>query len=120
MGGKDKRCKIIAEKENIWLGKVTQSLNPAQALTRESLGVLRKIRDLSLFLWEMGRGLEDKGRRGPLFSFSMRLPSQIVLYNNKAIGNHWAISGFYIVIHVTDNILSHSIHHLNISFRENI
>lgn len=32
MGGKDKECKIIAGKENIWLGNVTPSLNPVQAL----------------------------------------------------------------------------------------
>ena len=33
MGEKDKGCKIIAVKENIWLGNGTQSLNPVQALT---------------------------------------------------------------------------------------
>lgn len=36
---------IIAEKENIWLGKVTRSLYSVEAVTCESLGVLVKIRD---------------------------------------------------------------------------
>lgn len=85
MGGKDKRCKIIAEKENIWLGKVTWRMNPVKALTCESLHVLMKIWDLGLFLWEMGRGLEDIGKRGPLF-FPLLL--QIVLCNNTAFRKH--------------------------------
>lgn len=70
MGGKDKGCKIIAEKENIWLGKVTWRGNPVQAVACESLRVLMKIWDLGLFLWEMGRGLEDTGKKGPLFPSS--------------------------------------------------
>lgn len=50
MGGKDKGCKITAEKENIWLGKVIQSLNPVRALTCElRVGVLVKIQE-SMFV----------------------------------------------------------------------
>lgn len=51
---------------------------------------LRKSGTPGLLLWEMVRGLEDKGRRGPLFFSPTRPLYQTVLYNNKVMRHHWA------------------------------
>lgn len=68
MGGKDKGCKVSAEKENIWLCKVTQE---SESSSRSNLGFLgyarEKSRTLSLFFWKVGRSIEEKGREGFFF-----------------------------------------------------
>ena len=76
---------------------------------------------LGLFLWEMGRSLEDKGRRGPVFflfyeiSFTNSLIKLFIKRRVRAIIG--LISWFYFIIRKTDNVLLPNICHRNYFFQ---